>query len=322
MKTNQKTKRKKNLMPAVFVIIMVMMLFLIIRIGDLEKKLEALDVQLEEIEGSLAYVSVDEQGNLVMEDSPVPTEGAEQVKSSAIVVQKPEDVTGSEPEAKHKVYLTFDDGPSKNTEKILDILDEYGVKATFFVVGKEDEEAAKRLQMIYERGHTIGMHSYSHDYSEIYESEKAFREDFLKSKQYIYDAIGVETIHYRFPGGSSNTLSDLSMEVFADFLEEQGVEYYDWNISSGDGSSTLVPVEVLVENCTAKISKYDTSIVLMHDSAAKTTTVEALPQIIETIQAMEDTVILPITENTQAVHHAIKKQKKSEEAETKTERTE
>lgn len=309
MDTNQKSKLRKNLIAAVLVIMAAVMIFLYLKIDNLERNLGALYSQLEERKDNEAYVSVDEQGNPVEEASPVPTEDAKQVISSAIVAGRPADITGREPEAKHKVYLTFDDGPSKHTEEILDILDEYGVKATFFVVGKEGEENKERLQMIYERGHTIGMHSYSHDYSEIYESEEAFRADFLKSKQYIFDAIGVETTHYRFPGGSSNALSELSMQVFIDFLEEQGMEYYDWNISSGDGSSILLPVEMILENCTAKISRYGTSIVLMHDSASKTTTVEALPQIIETIQAMEDTVILPITENTQPVHHEIKKKK-------------
>ncbi len=307
METNQKSRLKKNLIAAVLVILAAWMIFLCVRLDSLEKNLVELQAQMEEQEDNEAYNSVEQQESTAIEASPVPTESAQQVVSSAIVIARPEDVTGTEPEAAHKVYLTFDDGPSKHTEKILDVLDEYGVKATFFVVGREGEENAERLRMIYERGHSIGMHSYSHDYSEIYESVEAFRADFLKSKQYIYDATGVETIHYRFPGGSSNALSDLSMQVFIDFLEEQGMEYYDWNVSSGDGSSILLPVEMIVDNCTAKLSRYETSIVLMHDSASKTTTLEALPEILETILAMEDTVILPITENTQPVHHAIKK---------------
>lgn len=309
METNQKSKLKRNLIAAALVIIIAVMIFLCMKIDNLEKDLSTLSLQVERLEKDQIPGSEPEQDKQPVSgaDTPVPTEEAKPVVSEAIVTARPADVSGTEPEAKHKVYLTFDDGPSKHTEEILDILDEYGVKATFFVVGKEGEENVKRLQMIYERGHTIGMHSYTHDYSEIYESVEAFRADFLESKQYIYDAIGVETTHYRFPGGSSNALSDLSMQVFIDFLEEQGMEYYDWNVSSGDGSSILLPVEMILENCTKKLAKYDTAIILMHDTASKTTTVEALPQIIETIQAMEDTVLLPITENTQPVHHAIKK---------------
>ena len=101
-------------------------------------------------------------------------------------------------------------------------------------------------------------------------------------------------------------MGKIDMNDVVDFLKEQGVEYYDWNISSGDGGGTLMPVEVIVENCTKDILRYDTSIILMHDSAPKTTTVEALPQIIETIQAMEDTAILPITDFSKPIHHVIK----------------
>ena len=116
----------------------------------------------------------------------------------------------------------------------------------------------------------------------------------------------METKVFRFPGGSSNRLGNMDMNLLVDFLKEQGVEYYDWNISSGDGGGTLMPVDIIVENCVKNIQRYDTSIILMHDSALKTTTVEALPQILEAILAMEDTVILPITANSKPVHHVIK----------------
>ena len=110
-----------------------------------------------------------------------------------------------EPVAAHEVYLTFDDGPSIYTEEILDILDEYQVKATFFVVGKESDAAKEALRDIVARGHTLGMHSYSHKYSELYASEEAFEADFLKLQGYLEDVTGVKSKVYRFPGGSSNT---------------------------------------------------------------------------------------------------------------------
>lgn len=207
------------------------------------------------------------------------------------------------PEAAHKVYLTFDDGPSKYTEDILDILDAYDVKATFFVLGKENEYSVSMLREIAKRGHTIGMHSYSHRYVDIYSSVEAFSEDFYRIYSYILDNTGIQSVYYRFPGGSSNTISDIDMQVFADFLAEQEVEYYDWNLSSGDGGNVLLDVDTLVRNSTENILQHSTSIILMHDAASRPTTVEALPQIIENILAMEDTVILPITEETTPVHH-------------------
>lgn len=203
----------------------------------------------------------------------------------------------------HKVYLTFDDGPGDTTEEILDILDRYNVKATFFVVGKEGEQAQEAMRKIVEAGHTLGMHSYTHKYDEIYASVENFAADFEKEQNYIYEVTGVKSMVYRFPGGSSNTVSQTDMRLFAEYLDSQGVRFFDWNISSGDGGSFLVPVETLIENCTATIKNHGTSVVLMHDVPGKTTTREALPKIIETIQAMDDTVLLPITEDTALIQH-------------------
>lgn len=218
---------------------------------------------------------------------------------------RPDDADEQEEEitAAHKVYLTFDDGPSKYTDDILDILDSYGVKATFFVVGKESDSAREAMQEIAARGHTLGMHSYSHKYAEIYKSLEDFARDYEKIRDYVYEVTGVESTVYRFPGGSSNSVSHIDMNTFADYLDTQSVRFFDWNISSGDGGAKLLSVETLVENCTADIERFETSVILMHDSAAKSTTVEALPTIIENILALEDTMILPITEDTELVQH-------------------
>lgn len=227
-----------------------------------------------------------------------PEDGQEAVPSGGQAVNTADEIT-----AAHRVYLTFDDGPSSNTQEILDILDRYGVKATFFVVGKEGDSAEESMRRIVEDGHTIGMHSYTHKYSDVYASVEAFADDFAKLQEYIYDVTGVTSTVYRFPGGSSNTLSAIDMKEFAQYLDSQGVRFFDWNISSTDGASYLVPAETLIENCTSDIDKFGTAIILMHDAAGKKTTVEALPEIIEKIQAMEDTVILPITDETTPVQH-------------------
>lgn len=229
---------------------------------------------------------------------------------------RPGEEEDGEPEIKaaHKVYLTFDDGPSIYTQDILDILDEYGVKATFFVLGKENDSAREAMKRIVEDGHTLAMHSYTHKYADIYASVENFAEDFAKIQNYIYDVTGVTSTVYRFPGGSSNSVSPTDMSVFAEYLEEQGVRYFDWNISSGDGGSYVFPVETLLENCTSKISAYETSVILMHDSAGKKTTVEALPEIIETILDMEDTAILPITDSTELIQHRKWQEDKADKA--------
>lgn len=274
---------------------------LFFRVGALSRQIDETEGYLQQIterisqqELKAAQQAASRPGrgeNILM----VPADGEDGQKS-------PADGT-EEQEAAHKVYLTFDDGPSKYTEDILDILDAYDVKATFFVLGKESDYSIRMLQEIAKRGHTIGMHSYSHKYAEVYSSVEDFSADFYQIYSYILDNTGIQSVYYRFPGGSSNTISDIDMQVFADFLAEQEVEFYDWNVSSGDGGRVLLDVDTLVRNSTESISRHGTSIILMHDAASRPTTVEALPQIIENILAMEDTVILPITEDTTPVHH-------------------
>lgn len=202
----------------------------------------------------------------------------------------------------HKVYLTFDDGPSENTNAILDILDDYGIKATFFVTGKEDEASKAAYQRIVAEGHTIAMHSYSHKYSEIYASKEAFQEDFERIQNLIYDTTGVECHYYRFPGGSSNKVSNTNMSEFISYLNEQGITYYDWNVSSGDATSRAFTADELVENVMSDVVKYKTSVVLLHDATVKTTTVQALPAMIEALQ-QAGAMILPIDEDTTVIQH-------------------
>lgn len=200
------------------------------------------------------------------------------------------------------VYLTFDDGPSASSNAILDILDDYGVKATFFCIGQEDEASAEVYKRIVDEGHTIAMHSYSHNYSDIYASEESFQNDFNRIRSLIMSRTGVECVFYRFPGGSSNRVANTEMSNFANFLNEQGVVYYDWNVSSGDATSSAFTAEQLVDNVMKDVVKYKTSVVLLHDASNKTATVEALPNLIEALQA-EGAMVLPITKDTTVIQH-------------------
>ena len=202
----------------------------------------------------------------------------------------------------HKVYLTFEDGPSENTEAILDILAQYNVKATFFVVGKEDEDSQELYKRIVEEGHTLGMHSYSNKYSQIYQSKDAFEEDFNRLRDELYQVTGVESIYYRFPGGSSNQISNVPMSDFIHYLNEQGVIYYDWNISAGDAASNAYSAEEIVANVVDDVVKYKTSVVLLHDASDKSTTVEALAPMIEALNEM-GAEILPIDEDTSVIQY-------------------
>ena len=201
-----------------------------------------------------------------------------------------------------KVYLTFDDGPSDNSNQILDILDDYGVKATFFVTGKENSSSIAVYQRIVNEGHTIGMHSYSHKYNELYQSMVSFSADYNRIHNLILNTTGVDSHFYRFPGGSSNQVSDTDMAQFIQFLNSNNVTYVDWNVSSGDATSEPLTRDDLVENVMNDVVKYKTSVVLLHDASDKKTTVQALPKLIESLQR-EGAIILPISDDTKPIQH-------------------
>ena len=202
-----------------------------------------------------------------------------------------------------RVYLTFDDGPSTNTEAILDILDEYDIKATFFVVGKTDEHSISMYKEIVKRGHTLGMHSFSHVYSDIYESVDAFTEDLERISGYLYGITGVKPFVYRFPGGSSNKVSSVNIRDCIEVLNEKNIPYFDWNSQTGDASKNSPEPKILVANALKNISKMDNVVILMHDAAGRKNTVEALPVLIERILALDDVVFLPITGKTPPIQH-------------------
>lgn len=201
------------------------------------------------------------------------------------------------------IYLTFDDGPSGNTNRILDILKEYDIKATFFVVGRTDEGSVRAYQRIVSEGHTLAMHSYSHKYAEVYESEESFIQDLDKLQEYLYQVTGVWPRYYRFPGGSSNDVSRVDMQKLIAYLNDNDITYFDWNVASGDAVSDLLSAETITRNCVNGIEGRDESMILMHDASEKNTTVAALPQIIEQIRDRGDTVFLPITDETIPIQH-------------------
>lgn len=288
----ERRKRVQRIRTGIITFISVWMVLSIVLTGIICVKMISLQKQIDALTGnydSTTKVDNVETGSLNQEDELVVngTDNLENIAGEGDI---------------HKVYLTFDDGPSDNTDAILDILDDYGIKATFFVNGKEDEVSLAAYKRIVEEGHTIAMHSYSHKYSEIYSSVDAFKADYEKIQNLIYDTTGQESLFYRFPGGSSNRVSNAHMSDYIKFLTEQGITYFDWNVSSGDATSQAFTAEDLVENVMGDVVKYKTSIVLLHDAKTKSTTVQALPEIIEALQE-SGALILPIDENTDVIQH-------------------
>lgn len=266
-------------------------ILLSVRVFQLKKQVAVLTEQLPTEE-------MQEEASGVYETTKV----EESVRDTETKAEEPAKINPVKSSGK-KVYLTFDDGPSSNTDQILDILKDYDVKATFFVVGKTDERSVKAYQRIVEEGHTLAMHSYSHKYDEIYESKEAFARDLNFLQEYLYETTGVWPRIYRFPGGSSNTVSKVDMQELIEYLTDIGITYFDWNVASGDAVSRTLPAETIVNNCLSGIEKQKESVILMHDASNKGTTIEALPQIIEAIQEQGDAELLPITDETVPVQH-------------------
>lgn len=304
---NQRRRRKRigRIKSAIVMIIsgwilisMILIIALFVRTISLEKKLDRLIQTNATAESSGLSASSQNADEVLTQESDVASDDTEYALAPAIGVMDDDNL--AEAGDIHKVYLTFDDGPSENTAAILDILAEYDVKATFFVTGREDEEAQDLYRRIAEEGHTLGMHSYANKYRVIYQSEDAFETDFRKLKEYLFEVTGTECRYYRFPGGSSNQISNVPMSDLIQFLNKEGIVYYDWNVSAGDAASVAYTADEMVENVTEDVVKYKTSVVLLHDADDKSTTVEALGPLIEALREM-NAEILPIDEDTQVI---------------------
>lgn len=202
-----------------------------------------------------------------------------------------------------RAYLTFDDGPSKYTDEILDILAENNIKATFFVIGK-DETYYDKYRRIVNEGHTLALHSFSHNYGEIYSSLDNFAADIEELRNLLYDVTGVNCIYYRFPGGSSNTVSSVSMDTLVDYVNSRGLVYFDWNALNGDSVSAGLSASELVDNVMKDALRYDDTVILLHDLEDRHTTVESLQLLIDELKEA-GYEILPIDENTPLIRHSI-----------------
>lgn len=200
-----------------------------------------------------------------------------------------------------RAYLTFDDGPSDQTGEILDILKEYDVKASFFVIGR-NERYYPMYKRIVEEGHTLAIHSYSHEYSTIYASYDNFVNDVEKLRKLLYDVTGVDCRYYRFPGGSSNRVTQVPVNDLIDYLDSAGLTYFDWNALNNDAVITGQTPDQLVKNILKDALNYDDTIILMHDLDCCHETVESLPSLIEQLEE-HGYEILPIDDDTPHIQH-------------------
>lgn len=254
---------------------------------DLKAGVEVSDNSLEEIQ----YKIDDKKLDTSKEGTYEVTYSAKDSSGNKIAAKRKIEVIkkiGSDHQSDEKVvYLTFDDGPSENTQKIMDILARYNAKATFFVTGR-NQNYNYLIKDAYNAGHTIALHTYSHDYQTVYSSVEAYFDDLNKVGEMVKNEIGFVPHYIRFPGGSSNTVSRKYcqgiMSTLTKEVVEKGYQYYDWNGDSTDASGNHVAVDKLIRNGT--LCHDNNVMILCHDTQAKDTTVQALPAIIEHYQSL------------------------------------
>lgn len=236
-----------------------------------------------------------------------PTKPAEPVKpeqpTTPVQPTPPTPTKPIQPIPGRVVYLTFDDGPSANTGRVLNILNQYGIKATFFVTCN-GQNYNYYIKQAYDAGNAIGLHTCTHNYN-IYRSADTYFADLNRVGDMVQGLIGIRPNIIRFPGGSSNTVSrryargimgQLTAQVRA-----QGYQYFDWNCSSSDASGNNIPVATIISSSKCQPKQI---VLLMHDTAAKNTTVQALPEIIEYYRARGYSFGV-LTDSSYAAHHRV-----------------
>ena len=187
-----------------------------------------------------------------------------------------------------RAFLTFDDGPSQNTETILQILNQYQVKASFFVLGTQVEKKPELVKKIYEQGNFIGNHGYSHNYSAIYSSPQAVLDEYNHTNTLIQQALGDTNFNshlFRFPGGLvGGKYADIKSQAKG-LLEQNEIFQVDWNALTGDSEKVNPTPEELMTNLQKTTDGKNSVVILMHDAAAKKVTADILPQVIDYLNA-------------------------------------
>ncbi len=188
-----------------------------------------------------------------------------------------------------RCYLTFDDGPTENiTPQILDVLRRYNVKATFFEVGSLIDANPDMAARVYEEGHLIANHSYSHNYEKLYASTDAFITEIQRCEDSISGVMKEDKVMslIRFPGGSYNSgdHAEIKQEC-KELLKQNGFYYIDWNSLNGDAEGKTKNAQELLDYAKQTMEGYNNLVILMHDASSKQATVDALGSIIEYIMS-------------------------------------
>ena len=186
-------------------------------------------------------------------------------------------------------YLSFDDGPSNCTEPILDILDVLDVKATFFVTATKEKSQHYLYKEMVKRGHALGLHSYSHNYSSIYRSKDAFYADIEELEEFLRMQVGSSPNILRFPGGSNNYINRQYagtnlMPRLKEEAKKRGYVYFDWNCDANDAINPPVPEKKITSSLMKSVHGQENLYILLHDFNGNTTVVDGLPEIIRRLK--------------------------------------
>ncbi len=283
----------KNLILLVLVILFAVPVVFALRLNDKLGQEEAENARLEQaLAAAEQRISAEEPADPLSSAEPGAVTGGEPAESPDLYYQSlypdfyaPESYHATE-RTVGTIYLTFDDGPSENTDRILAILAEQNVKATFFVTGESSEGNGQRLRDIVAQGHSLGMHSYSHNYGQIYQSVEAFLDDMYQVFTLIREETGETPTLFRFPGGSINSYNaGVYQELVAEMLR-RGFVPYDWNLSGEDAAIPQPGTAQIIQNVVENAGRMERGFVLLHDSAYKVNTVNALETIIQQLRDM------------------------------------
>ncbi len=273
----------KRAIMMIIIFILVMILVAIVMVNHI-KKATSINACFKQTEAQISKISP----NNTKKQNDIITAIIENNKNTPVLTQKgKENMSQIYKSDKKRVFLTFDDGPSKTvTIPILDLLKQEKIKATFFVLGSRVELYPDIVKREYEEGHYIANHGYSHMYSQIYSSVQSVLDEYNKTNDAVRKAIGVKEYNshlFRFPGGvSGGRYAQLKKEAVAE-LDKNNIAHVDWNALTGDAEGKN-SVEELVSELQKTMGKKNSLVILMHDAGNKKTTYEALPTVISMLR--------------------------------------
>lgn len=295
----KRVKRLKTVIVAVtltFVLIPnVLCVYFIAKLNEIDDCLLMLNDKIENVENKEIKITQTE----VLKEDEIPF-----INNKEQVIYRTQSDKEAYPDYQ-RIYLTFDDGPGIYTNEILDVLDEYNAKATFFVVEKDGYDDV--LQRIVYDGNTLGIHSATHVYSDIYSSPEKFEIDVDSVYNFTSEVVGEAPKFYRFPGGSSNTIYRGDKQNLIEILDNKGLKYYDWNVSGNDAVIGGLSKDQIANNVIKGIGNKEDAFVLLHDASDKGSTADALRIILDTYKNKENVIFLPITEYTEPCEHVKRK---------------